>query len=162
NDFRIEVELTMKLAKRRAQVFEVPIRYLPRSYREGKKIRARDGFLALAAFARFSVIDDLYYDHEYGSRSRHELERTRRSNLWLTDTLRPYLGDRVLEIGAGIGDLTAEFIPRDVYCASDINPTYLAYLRSYATGKPYLQIRKVDASSEDDFKELAGRFDTVL
>ena len=37
NDFRFEIELTFKLAKRRARIFEVPIRYLPRSYEEGKK-----------------------------------------------------------------------------------------------------------------------------
>ena len=41
NDFRFEIELAFKLAKRRARIFEVPIRYLPRSYDEGKKIRAR-------------------------------------------------------------------------------------------------------------------------
>jgi hypothetical protein len=29
NDFRFEVELTFKLAKRRARIFEAPIRYLP-------------------------------------------------------------------------------------------------------------------------------------
>ena len=33
NDFRFEIELVFKLAKRRARIFEVPIRYLPRSYR---------------------------------------------------------------------------------------------------------------------------------
>jgi len=42
-------------------------------------------------------------------------------------------GDRVLEIGAGIGNLTSQFIPREFYVASDINPHYLRYLRSYAT-----------------------------
>src|SRR6266542_1970515 len=31
NDFRFEVELTFKLAKRRARIFEAPIRYLPRT-----------------------------------------------------------------------------------------------------------------------------------
>jgi SAM-dependent methyltransferase len=162
NDFRIEVELTMKLAKRRAQVFEVPIRYLPRSYREGKKIGAKDGVLALAAFLRFAVVDDLYHDDEYGSHILHQLERTRRFNVWLCDALRPFVGDRVLEIGAGIGNLTSQFIPRDEYCASDVNPTYLHYLSSYAAGKPYLEVRKVDAGAPDDFKPLEGRFDTVL
>src|SRR6185503_14901199 len=35
NDFRFEVEITFKLAKRRARVFEAPIRYLPRTREEG-------------------------------------------------------------------------------------------------------------------------------
>jgi len=162
DDFRFEIEITMKLAKRKAQVFEVPIRYLPRSYREGKKIRGMDGLLALAAFAHFAAVDDLYHDDEFGSHILHQLERTRRFNVWLGDTLRPFVGDRVLEIGAGIGNLTSQFIPRDTYCASDVNPVYLAYLRSYAAGKPYLQVRKIDAEQPADFAPVAGVFDTVI
>ena len=52
-DFRIEIELAMKLAKRRAHVFEVPIRYLPRSIAEGKIVP--DGLLALVALIRFAL-----------------------------------------------------------------------------------------------------------
>jgi 16S rRNA A1518/A1519 N6-dimethyltransferase RsmA/KsgA/DIM1 with predicted DNA glycosylase/AP lyase activity len=55
------------------------------------------------------------------------------------DTLRPYAGNRVLEIGAGIATLTNQFIPRELYVASDINPNYLPYLRSYSdSGHPLL------------------------
>jgi hypothetical protein len=31
----------------------------------------------------------------------------------MAQTLAPYIGDRVLEIGAGIGTLTSQFIPRE-------------------------------------------------
>lgn len=161
-DFRLEIELAFKLAKRRASVFEVPIRYLPRSYREGKKIRARDGFLALAAMAHYTMIDDVYKEDEYGTRILVEMERARRFNVWMGDTLRPYVGDRVLELGAGIGTLTSQFIPRDEYVASDVNPHYLDYLRSYSWGKPYLEVARIDATEPSDFHGLDGRFDTVL
>lgn len=162
NDFRIEVEIVAKLAKRRAMVFEVPIRYLPRSYEEGKKIRVRDGVLALLAMVKYALIDDIYQDDEYGSRILTEMEHARRFNLWMGDVLRPWIGDRVLEIGAGVGTLTNQFIPRDMYLASDINPHYLSYLRSYALGKPYLEVRKIDATTGTDFAGLEGRFDTAL
>lgn len=162
DDFRLEIELAVKLAKRRAHVFEVPIRYLPRTYVEGKKIGAIDGLLALVALVRFTLVDDLYKDDEYGSHILHQLERTRRFNEWLSDTVRPFVGDRVLEIGAGIGTLTERFIPRARYVASDINPNYLHYLASYANGKPYLSARHVDATSAADFEALEERFDTVL
>jgi glycosyltransferase involved in cell wall biosynthesis len=162
DDFRFEVEIAIKLAKRRARIFEAPIRYVPRSYQEGKKIRARDGILALLAIIRFWFIDDLYKEDEYGSHILTELERARRFNLWMGETLRPYVGDRVLEIGAGIGSLTDQFIPRDFYVASDINPNYLHYLRSYSLGKPYLQIKHIDAGNSNHFKGLAERFDTAI
>jgi SAM-dependent methyltransferase len=80
----------------------------------------------------------------------------------MADTLRPHVGNRVLEIGSGIGTLTAQFIPRDRYLASDINPNYLHYLRAYAIGKPYLGVARVDAALPADFADLTGLFDTVL
>jgi len=162
NDFRFEVEIVSKLAKRRARVFEVPIRYLPRTQEEGKKIRARDGLLALLAMMRFALVDDLYREDEYGSHILVELERARRFNLWLGQTLRPYVGDRVLEIGAGIGNLTSQFISRELYVASDINPYYLHYLRSYSFGKPYLRVLEIDAGNPTHFRGLEGQFDTAL
>jgi glycosyltransferase involved in cell wall biosynthesis len=162
DDFRFEVEISFKLAKRRARIFEAPIRYLPRSYEEGKKIRAYDGLLALLAMARFWIIDDLYKEDEYGSHILAELERARRFNLWMGDTLRPYVGDRVLEIGAGIGNLTNQLIPRELYVASDINPNYLHYLRSYSFGKPYLRVMEIDAGNSEHFRGLEDQFDTVL
>src|SRR5258705_1249897 len=162
NDFRFEVELTFKLAKRRARVFEAPIRYLPRTREEGKKIRARDGLLALMSMGRVWLIDDLYNDDEYGSRILSELEYARRFNYWMGKTLRPFIGDRVLEIGAGIGTLTNQFIPRELYLASDINPHYIRYLQSYSYGKPYLHVLDVDAGKSEDFTGLAEKFDTAL
>ncbi len=162
DDFRFEVEIVFKLAKRRARIFETPIRYLPRTYEEGKKIRARDGLRALLAMFYFWFVDDLYKEDEYGSHMLIELERARRFNLWMGDTLRPFIGDRVLEIGAGIGNLTNQFIPREQYVASDINPHYLRYLQSYSFGKPYLYVLEIDASKPDNFRGLENQFDTAL
>jgi hypothetical protein len=67
NDFRIEPELTIKLAKRQARSFEVLISYSGRSYSEGKKINWRDGLRALLAIARFALSDSIYKRDEYGS-----------------------------------------------------------------------------------------------
>jgi len=162
NDFRFEVEITFKLAKRSARVFEVPIRYLPRTFAEGKKIRPKDGFLALGAMLKWTLIDDLYEHDEYGTRLVSELEKARRFIEWQGRTIRPYVGDRILEIGAGVGSITNQFIPRDLYVVTEQNPNYLRYLRSYALGKPYLRIAELDPSRPDAFAPFAGQFDTVL
>jgi SAM-dependent methyltransferase len=90
------------------------------------------------------------------------LEKVRRFNLWMSQTRAPYIGDRALEIGAEIGTLTSQFIPRELYVASDINPSYLSYLRGYSTGKPYLLVRHIDAGIPGDFTGLEEKFDTVL
>ena len=125
-------------------------------------MRARDGLWALKSMVRFWLIDDLYMEDEYGSRIFAELEHARRFNNWLAKTLRPFIGDRVLEIGAGIGTLTNQFIPRDLYLASDINPHYIRYLQSYSFGKPYLFVLNVDAGETEHFNGLEQKFDTAL
>jgi len=162
NDFRIEVELAFKLAKRRARVFEAPIRYLPRTYQEGKKIHAKDGFLALWAMVKFTLIDDLYRKDEFGSHVLQNLEKAPAFIRWLADTIRPHLGNRILEVGAGIGLLTNHFIPRDTYLVGEVNPNHLDYLTAYAMGKPYLEVRELDAGSSRHMETLSGSFDTAL
>ena len=112
NDFRLEPELAIKLAKREARIFEIPISYFGRTYAEGKKINWRDGARALGAIARFGLSDAIYRDDEYGSQILSRLARARRFNLWMADAIRPYLGDRVLEIGSGVGNLSRALLPR--------------------------------------------------
>ncbi|MBW3597582.1 MAG: glycosyltransferase family 2 protein [Planctomycetes bacterium] len=53
--FGIEPEITAKIARRGHRVCEVPISYQPRSYAEGKKIRLRDAWQALACIVRYGV-----------------------------------------------------------------------------------------------------------
>ena len=162
NDFAMEIEITAKIAKRRCQVFEIPISYRGRSFREGKKIGWRDGFRALVTMVRFWIVDDLYRADEVGGRALNRLERTLRFNGWLARAVRPWLGDRVLEIGAGIGNITQHLIPRERYVASDINKSYLSYLNNMAAAKPYLHIAAVDPEVPSSFDSHEGAFDTVL
>ncbi len=50
--FGVDAEITAKVARGGFRIFEVPISYFGRSQAEGKKIRLKDGFSALAALAR--------------------------------------------------------------------------------------------------------------
>lgn len=162
NDFAMEPEITAKLAKRGAVIFEVPIRYAGRTYREGKKISFRDGIYALGAILKWKIVDDIYQDDEYGSDILTSLQHVQKINRWMADFLAADVGDRVLEIGAGIGNLTAQLVPRTKYLASDINEHYLSYLTNFAIGKPYLDVGRLDLMDDAAFKSIAGQFDTVI
>ena len=59
NRFGVEPELTAKLAKLGARIYEVPISYAGRTYAEGKKIRWTDGVVALWTILKFALVDDL-------------------------------------------------------------------------------------------------------
>ena len=96
--FEIEPEITIKLAKRAARIFEVPIRYSGRTYQEGKKIGVKDGFRAIAAIIRFACSDHVYAEDEYGSQILGRLNRAPRFTQWMADVIRP------LHRRAGPGD----------------------------------------------------------
>jgi glycosyltransferase involved in cell wall biosynthesis len=57
--FGIEIEVTAKVAKLDAVVYEVPISYYGRTYEEGKKIGFMDGILALWYIVRFNLFSNL-------------------------------------------------------------------------------------------------------
>jgi len=52
--FGVDAEFTVKVARAGFRIFEVPISYFGRSQAEGKKIRLKDGFSALAALVKYS------------------------------------------------------------------------------------------------------------
>jgi glycosyltransferase involved in cell wall biosynthesis len=162
NDFRIEPELTIKLAKRDAKIFEVPINYCGRTYLEGKKINWKDGFKAIFAIIKFGFSDDIFTEDEYGSKILTRLSRTPKFNAWMAETINPYVGQNVLEIGAGIGILTKMLIPRYSYYATDINPLYLQMFQKLKLDKPYLSIKYLDLNDISEFKENENKFDTII
>ena len=57
NRFGFEPEVTMKLAKAKYRIYEVPISYWGRDYSEGKKITWKDGIAALFHIIRFRFFD---------------------------------------------------------------------------------------------------------
>ena len=161
NRFGIEPELTAKLAKRGCRIYEVPVSYRGRSYREGKKITWRDGVKALGAMLVFRLMDDLYAG-DYGKAILGSLSATHRFNRWMADQLRPWVGEEVLEIGAGLGNMTREFLPRTRYVVTDIDALYLDYLRSAFDRQRRVEVARVDVARAGDFAAYRGQFDTVI
>lgn len=53
--FDVEPEITCKVAKMRARIYEVPISYAGRDYAEGKKIKPSDGIFAVWAILRWGL-----------------------------------------------------------------------------------------------------------
>ena len=161
NRFGIEPELTIKFAKRQASIYEVPISYYGRTYDDGKKIGAMDALSALAVILRGCFTRDIYVDP--GAKILDSLARTKRFNRWMADTVRPFAGARVLELGAGIGNMTQHLARgRKIYVASDIDAEHLARLRVRFRGRPNLEVRRCDLCDAADFQPLAGRFDSVV
>ncbi len=123
--FGFEPEITMKVSKRKLRVYEVPISYHGRTYEEGKKIGWKDGAKALGVILYFWIIDDLYAE-SYGRGLLNSLNRySAISELDHPPVASSNLGDTVLEIGAGLGNLTGRLMGKKLqYVAAEKDPLY--------------------------------------
>jgi len=161
NRFGIEPELTIKFAKRQARIYEIPITYRGRTYEEGKKIGLSDAFAAVFVILRYAMSSDIYSDS--GPEILDALSDANRFNRWMADTVAPYLGKDVLELGAGMGNLSRLLAPRRRrYIASDIDAEHLARLRTRLQHRPNVSIALCDLAKPDDFNPFHASMDTVV
>ena len=159
--FDVEPELTIKLAKRGCRIFEVPISYSGRTYAEGKKINWKDGVQAFGAILRYWLSDHIFAEDGQGGEILMRLNRAPRFTQWMADVVRPFVGDRVLEIGAGIGNMTQHLVPRSLYWATDVNSQYLHTLEKLRSRRPYLRVGYTNGMDGNSFPE-GQSFDTVI
>jgi glycosyltransferase involved in cell wall biosynthesis len=160
--FGIEPELTMKCAKRKLRIYEVPISYHGRTYEEGKKIGWKDGLKALGAILYFWLVDDLYVQ-PYGFAHLNNLTGTPQYVSWLAGMIRPHLGDSVLEVSAGIGTLTGRLMGRRArYVAAEYEPLLLHALKNRFLRTPNVEVRRLCPDDEGWGGEEKEGFDTVL
>lgn len=161
NRFGIEPELTIKLAQRQARIYETPVSYYGRTYEEGKKIGFKDALDALYVILKTKFSRDIYKSS--GPETLDALAGAPKFNKWMADTITPYIGTRVMEIGAGIGNLTRFLVAgKKRYIASDIDTEHLARLSGRFHHRPNTEIRYADLASPACFKDLAEQMDTII
>jgi SAM-dependent methyltransferase len=161
--FGFEPEITMKCAKRKLRIYEVPISYHGRTYEEGKKIGWKDGLKALGVILHFWLVDDLYVQ-PYGRAFLNNLSGTPQYLSWITEIVRPFLGHIVLEVGAGIGNLAGRLMARrELYIAAESDPLYLHALNNRFLRTPNVQVVKLNPQNKADFEPFREKkVDTVL
>ena len=159
--FGIEPELTVKFARRKARIYEAPISYHGRTYEEGKKIGAKDAVDAVWAILRARFTGDLYVDA--GHSTLDALSFAPRFNRWMANTILPFMGRRVIEIGAGIGNMSRQLsLHRSLYVATDKSLEYTDHLRNMFRRRPSVSVHRMDATHPEDFRALERQMDTVV
>jgi glycosyltransferase involved in cell wall biosynthesis len=159
--FGFEPEITIKLAKRQARIYETPISYNGRTYDEGKKIGLKDAFEAFWVILTSSLSGDIYVDKDKGILDA--FSSAPNFNRWMADTIKPYIGKHVLEIGAGIGNLSRILMGgRKRYVATDLDAEHLERLRARLSTRPHLETAILDAARPEDGLPFRGQMDTVV
>ncbi len=160
--FGIEPEITCKVSRMRARIFEVPISYHGRTYEEGKKIGLKDAFQAVWAILKFFRWEAP--EGDVGGMTLRRMESLSVYNKWLHDRFAPWLGSRVLEVGSGVGNQTRFFADRERVVASDIEPHYVRELKAKFGDRANVRIASFRFPLTDaDARELeAERVDTIV
>jgi glycosyltransferase involved in cell wall biosynthesis len=161
NGFGLEPELTAKVAHLRCRIYEVPIAYYGRAYAEGKKIGWKDALAAVWTILRFAAMPDVGRE-DAGYTTLRRVEVLHRYNGFLWDLMQPFIGRRVLEVGAGTGLLTRFLAKRERVLATELDPEYVDLLRRTFADKPNVEVRPLDLARLAADGIPPRSFDTVV
>lgn len=159
--FEFEPELTTKLAQWGARIYEVPISYAGRTYAEGKKIGWRDGIKALWSLVKYRFLDRRFTTHD-GFYILQSIRCARRFNDWMLERIRPFVGQRVLEGGCGIGNVTEFFLDRERLVCLDNDPLYVERIRSRYGHLANLAVHDMSLTALDCEGLCDEQIDTVI
>ena len=160
--FGIEPELTTRLAQWQLRIYEVPISYHGRSYAEGKNIGWRDAVEAIWCLLKCRYWDTRFTNHD-GHYLLENLRRAHKVNHWTLDRCRRFVGNRVLKVGAGIGNVAEQLLDRQRLVCVDQEPLYVEMLRrrfAHLENVDAIVVDPKDGGPFDPF--VAEQLDTVL
>lgn len=90
------------------------------------------------------------------------LSDTYNYNLWIYSLLRSHIGEDVLEVGAGVGNITRFLLPHARVVCLEPDPNYAASLRQLASAHRNLEVVQADIQGGGAAHLQDGTFDTVL
>ena len=151
NRFGIEPELAAKVARNRLRMYEIPISYNGRRYDEGKKITWRDGLAALWFIFKYRFSSN-YSDS--GKVTLDALDQAPQFNEWMYESVKPWLGQRVAELGVGRGNLSKFIRRHEQVLLTDYRLDYLTDLQRKWVEKSNVRIGKLDMTERSDYEQL--------
>jgi glycosyltransferase involved in cell wall biosynthesis len=160
--FGIEPEMTTRLAQWGARIYEVPVSYDGRTYAEGKTIGWRDGVQAIWLLFKYRLIDTRFSERE-GHATLESMSVSHAVSRWQLGPMAPYLGSRVLEAGAGTGNLTRHLLEKERLVAVDFDPLYIRSLDRRWGNLANVSVLQGDLEDPQLYESLVGEgIDSVL
>jgi 2-polyprenyl-3-methyl-5-hydroxy-6-metoxy-1,4-benzoquinol methylase len=102
-------------------------------------------------------------DNSIQQKNFEQLANATRYYRWLTDTMRPWLGRRILEIGCGQGNITVNFLDKERVIGIDFDEEYLHAIKHRFSSHKNFDAKKLDITRAEDLEALkAEKFDTVV
>jgi SAM-dependent methyltransferase len=101
--------------------------------------------------------------------SESALQRVREDRLlidqvdvWLYEEIAPFLGQRVLEVGCGMGNFARHLVDRQLYIGTDISQESVAYVQEEYQRCDNMRAMVADVTSESFRQMFVNNIDTVF
>lgn len=100
---------------------------------------------------------------EEGLETLEAITEAHQFNRWMFDTVSPFCGGKILEIGSGIGNISRYFIEKDANITlSDLRSNYLQALKQQFPNTNQLCMDLVHADFDREYADHIGQFDSVF
>jgi glycosyltransferase involved in cell wall biosynthesis len=160
--FEIDAELTARLSQWGGPIFEVPVSYSGRTYQQGKKIKKSDALRTLYQIVRSGLWDTRFTPHD-GFYILTSVSKAERFNRWTLERVSQYFGERMLEAGAGVGNLSQLLLERERLVLADYEPLYISRLHQRLGYCQHVRIVQADLTDDSSLAPLRDeRIDTIL
>jgi len=103
-------------------------------------------------------------ENKYLSSSLEILSACSNYTQWVYQSIEPYIGKNILEIGSGIGNITQYLVNKGRLTCIDVNPNYVNYLlkKFHSEKKEGLQAYPADITNIEGTVLKRGSYDTVI
>lgn len=158
----LDAEIVCKVTRLRARVWEVPISYGGGAPHHGPQVRLSHVVRTMVAVLRYWRWEAPRGD--VGAITLRRMARLQPYNRWLHDRFDGYLGERILEVGSGVGNQTCYFADRERVIASDIEPHYVRELSGAFGHRTNVRIAsfRFPLSQEDRADLTRERVDSIV
>ena len=153
-------ELPVKFAQRHARIVKVAIECSDKKPRQRRAVA--DSWRGLWEGWRARLFHDAYVDPDAAMLG--EMASARNFNQWMADTISPWISGDVLELGAGIGNLTVLLHGKSEqrYVATDTDQEHLRQLRARLAKDNHLEVAAWDAAQGAEGRLFERCFGTVV
>jgi SAM-dependent methyltransferase len=100
-------------------------------------------------------------NHDIGIETLRRMSVLKRYNDWIMEKIEPWMGNHVLEVGAGIGNVSRYFLNRKSLILTDVHEEYLEALLNEFSSLPNVTVERYNL--DESGEHLRNRtLDTIL
>jgi glycosyltransferase involved in cell wall biosynthesis len=159
NRFGFEPEVTAKVARLGLRIYELPISYSGRDYAEGKKIGLKDAISAVFVILKYWIVNDVQHVGHHTLTRMAALGPYHRELLATLDT---HIGQRVMDLGAGVGNTSRFLLDREQVLLADRDDTYLRLLARKFGGFENVEVMRLDLETFQAAEIEPFALDTIV